>query len=65
MSRLVSVTEQIKLHPLWAGSMEELAFNFGGITEAHVRKMIEDKLNCDDLTPNEQSWIKLWQAQLS
>ena len=63
-SRLIAVSKEIKEHPLWKGSVEELSFNFGGITVEHIQKMLAAKAACDDLTPNEKSWIALWQKQL-
>lgn len=62
--RLVSVHPLIKAHPLWSGSMEEMAFNFGGVTESHVRDLLARLDRCDDLTARERVWRDLWRDAL-
>lgn len=62
--RLVPVSPEIKAHPLWEGSMEQLDFLYGGGIQYAVQvERISRRKLADDLTQREQTWIALWEQQ--
>ncbi len=62
--RKVTVTDAIKQHPLWPGSLEEYSLQYGGVRVSHVQNIIAKFERCDDLTPREKTWVKLWKEVL-
>lgn len=62
--RLLPVSPAIKAHPLWEGSLEQQAFEFGGVQRDQIQDMLTRKGRCSDLTAQERSYMALWQETI-
>lgn len=55
-----SLLGAVRRHPLYEGSMEQLEEKYEGkINKVKSYARCENSALCDDLTPNEKSWLKV------